>query len=163
MRKFVLFQCDYSENIKNSSCDPISQVCEMVVYILPSSAKTQLGLFCNSNCILLCSHITLSSSSNVNIVEWLVSIPSVRLFFGSAITIFFGIACRGYTFDRTAFNILFKKVQRSGLGFMQGVCLSFGLGFTFRVQVYGLGFGFRFQVQLLGLDFGIRCEFSIQV
>jgi len=27
LRKFLLFQCDYSENIKNFSCDPISQVC----------------------------------------------------------------------------------------------------------------------------------------
>ena len=49
-------------------CDPISQVCQMVVYILPSNAKTLLELFCNSNCIHLSSHITLNSSSNVNIV-----------------------------------------------------------------------------------------------
>ena len=57
----------------------------MVVYILPSNAKTLLGLFCNSNCIHLCSHITLSLSSNVNIVERLVSMPAVRLFVGSAL------------------------------------------------------------------------------
>jgi len=37
--------------------------------ILPSNAKTLLGLFCNSNCIHLCSHITLSSSSNVNLLS----------------------------------------------------------------------------------------------
>ena len=43
----------------------------MVVYILPSNAKTLLGLFCNAKCIHLCSHITLSFGSNVNIVEWL--------------------------------------------------------------------------------------------
>ena len=39
----------------------------------------------------------LSSSSNVNILEWLVSMPVVRLFVGSALTISFGSACRGYT------------------------------------------------------------------
>jgi len=44
----------------------------MVVYILLSNAKTLLGLFCNSNCIHRCLHITLSFSSNVNIIEWLV-------------------------------------------------------------------------------------------
>ena len=27
LRKFMLFWCDYSNNIKNFSCDPISQVC----------------------------------------------------------------------------------------------------------------------------------------
>jgi len=48
--------------------------------------------------------------SNVNIVEWLVSMPDVRLFVGSALTNSFGLACRGYTFDRSAFNVLFQKV-----------------------------------------------------
>jgi len=62
----------------------------MVVYILPSNGKTLLGLFCYSNCIDLCSHITLSSSSNMNIVEWLVSMSAVRLFVGFALTISFG-------------------------------------------------------------------------
>ena len=90
----------------------------MVVYILPSNAKTLLELFCYSNSIHLCSHITLSSCSNVNIVEWLVSMLAVRLFVGSALTISFGLACRGYTFDRIAFK-------------------TFGLSlwFTFRVYV----------------------------
>jgi len=55
-------------------------------------------------------HITLRSSSNVNIVEWLMSFPAVRLFVGSALTIFFGLGCRDYTFDRSAFNVLFQKV-----------------------------------------------------
>jgi len=73
-------------------------------------SKTLLVLFCNSNCIHLCSHITLSFSRNLNIVEWLVSIPAVRLFVVSALTISFGLACRGYTFDRCAFNVLFQKV-----------------------------------------------------
>jgi len=77
----------------------------MAVHILPSNAKTLLGLFCNSNCIHLCSHIMLSSSSsNVNIVERSVSMPAVRLFLGSTLTISFCIACGGYTFDRSAFN-----------------------------------------------------------
>ena len=71
--------------------------------MLPSNAKAVLGLVCNSNCIHLCSHITLSSSSKVNIVEWLVSMPAVRLFIGSAPTIFSGLAHRGYTFDRSVF------------------------------------------------------------
>jgi len=60
----------------------------MVIYILPSNAKTLLGLFCNSNCIHYCSHITLNFSSNVNIVEWFVSMPAVRLFVGYALTPF---------------------------------------------------------------------------
>jgi len=82
----------------------------MVVYILPPNAKTQLGLFSNSNCIHLGSQITLSSSGNVNTVEWLVCMAVVRLFVGSALIISFGFACIGYTFDRSAFNVLFQKV-----------------------------------------------------
>jgi len=59
----------------------------------------------------------------VNVVEWLVSAPApaVQLLLGSALTISFGLACRGCTFDRTAFNVLFQKVL--------------GLGFAFRVYV----------------------------
>jgi len=34
--------------------------------------------------------------------------PAVRLIFGSALTTSFGLACRGYTFDRSAFNVLFE-------------------------------------------------------
>jgi len=82
----------------------------MVLYVLSPNAKTLLGLFSNSNCIHLRSHITLSSSSNVNTVEWLVCTAVVPLFVGSALTISFGLACRGYTFDRSAFNVLFQKV-----------------------------------------------------
>jgi len=48
--------------------------------------------------------------SNVNIVELSESMPAVRLSLGSAFTISFGIACRGYTFDRSSFNVLFQKV-----------------------------------------------------
>jgi len=47
--------------------------------------------------------MTLSSSGNVNIVEWLVSMPVVRVFAGSALTISFGLASRDYTFDMSAF------------------------------------------------------------
>ena len=82
----------------------------MIVYILPSNAKTLLGLFCNSNCICLCSHKTMSFSSNVNIVEWLVSTPAARFFVGSALTISFGLACRGYKFQMSAFDVRFQKV-----------------------------------------------------
>jgi len=72
----------------------------MVVYSWPPNAKTLLGRFCNSNCIHRCSHIMLSFSSNMNIVEWFVSMLAVRLFVGSALTISFGLACRGYTCSR---------------------------------------------------------------
>jgi len=52
----------------------------MVVYIFPSIAKALLAIFCNANCIHRCAHVTLSSSSYVNIVEWLVSMAAVRVF-----------------------------------------------------------------------------------
>jgi len=51
------------------------------------------------------------------------------IFVGSALTISFGLACGGDTFDRSAFNVLFQKVW----GLDIGCCLSFGLGFTFWV------------------------------
>ena len=155
----------------------------MVVYISPSNAKHLLGLFCNSSNNFHCSHVTLSSSKNVNMVEWLVllrseipsgmcaklrtvaasnnrdhptrslnyclfaphtyifvlrahpvcgeshnqpiatgevatvSMPVVRLFFGSALTTSFGLACRGYTFDRSAYNVLFLKFRDYFSGF----------------------------------------------
>jgi len=73
-------------------------------------AKAPLGLFCNSNCFHLCPHIRLNSSSNVNIVEWLVSTTAVRAFVGSDLTLFLGLASRGYTFDRSAFYVLFQNV-----------------------------------------------------
>jgi len=50
------------------------------------------------------------SSSNVNIVEWLVSVPAVQLFLDSSLTISIGLACRGYIFDRSVFNVFFQKV-----------------------------------------------------
>jgi len=72
---------------------------------------------------LFTSNIEFYSNSNVKIGDWLVSRPmsTVRLFLGSALTNSFGIACTGYTFDRSAFNVLFQKVR--------------GLGFTLRVYV----------------------------
>jgi len=50
--------------------------------------------------LLFTYNVEVYSSRNVNIVECLVSMPAVRLFVGSALTISFGLACRGYTFDR---------------------------------------------------------------
>jgi len=70
----------------------------------------------------------------VNIVEWLVSMPAVRLLVASVLTISFGLACRDYTFDRSAFNVgyFFKKFRV----YVESVCLCVGLGFTFRFRVY---------------------------
>ena len=44
--------------------------------------------------------------------------PAMWLFVGSALTISFGLVCRGYTFDRSAFDVLFQKVYGFGLGYM---------------------------------------------
>ena len=68
----------------------------MAVHILPSMAKALQGAFCNSNCFHLCPHTRLNSSSNVNIVEWLVSMTAnaVRVFVGSALTRSFGLVWR---------------------------------------------------------------------
>jgi len=81
------------------------QICETTVQILPSVAKDLLRLFCNSNCIHLCSHTTLSSSSNVNIVERLVSMPDVRVFVGYALTTSFDLAATDFTFNGNAFCV----------------------------------------------------------
>jgi len=90
----------------------------MAVYILPSMAKALLALFCNSNCFHLCPHIRLNSSSKVNIVKWLVSTTAVQMFVGSALTLFFGLASRGYTFDRSVFYALFQNVWGLGLAYI---------------------------------------------
>jgi len=79
----------------------------MVVSILPSNAELCWDYFA----IQTVSTITLSSSSNVKIVEWLVSVSTVRLFVGSALTISFALACRGYTFDRSTFMYFFKTFR----------------------------------------------------
>ena len=57
-------------------------------------------------------------------------------------------------------GVLFMYFFKTFRVYIQGVCLSFGLGFTFMVQVNGLFFGFGFQIQLLGLSF--RFEFWVQ-
>jgi len=90
----------------------------MVVYILPSNAGTILHF---ELCPLLFTYnVDVYSSSNVNIVGCLVSMPAVRVFVGFALTISFGLACRGYNFDWKAFIVLFQKVQVLGLGFKFG-------------------------------------------
>ena len=71
--------------------------------------------------LLFTYNVEVYSCSNVNIVECLVSMRAVRFFVGSALTISFGLTCRGYTFDRNAFNVLFQKVQGLGLRFMFSV------------------------------------------
>ena len=45
----------------------------------------------------------------MNIVEWFVSMPAVRMFDGSFLTISFGLASRDYTFDMSALYVLFQK------------------------------------------------------
>jgi len=84
----------------------------MAVHILPSMVKILLRLFCNSNCIHFCPHLMLSCS-NVYIVEWIVFMPAMRVFVGSALNISFGLACRDYTFDENAFYVgsFFQKFR----------------------------------------------------
>ena len=65
-------------------------------------------------------------SQKSSIRSTLESVPAVRLFVGSALTISFGLACRRYTFDRSAFNVLFQKVSALGWGCM----------FKFQFRVY---------------------------
>jgi len=79
--------------------------------VLPWMAKALQRQFCNSNCIHLCPHITLNSTSNVNTVEWLVSIPAVQVFVDSAVSVCFGSAWarRDDTFDVNAFYVLFEN------------------------------------------------------
>ena len=86
----------------------------MILYILPSNAKTLLELFCNSNCIYICSHMTLSSSSNVNIVQRLGPMPAVGVFSSSDLTLCFGLAGKDHIFDGRAFDVLIKKFQVQG-------------------------------------------------
>jgi len=69
------------------------------VCILPSIAGNILEIRTVSTVV----HTTLSSRSNVNIVEWLVSMSAVRVFVGSALTNSFGLASRDFTFDMSAF------------------------------------------------------------
>jgi len=60
---------------------------------------------------LLCNVLKISGRANAppGCAPGFMSMPAVRLFVGSALTNSFGLACRGYTFDRSAFS--------KGLGF----------------------------------------------
>jgi len=49
----------------------------------------------------------------MNIVEWLVSMPAVRLFVGSALTISFGLACSAGLYN------LFAIAGRIGFNYMK--------------------------------------------
>jgi len=70
-------------------------------------AEALLGLFCNFSCFHLCPHITLNSSSKLNILEWSVYMTAVQVFVGSALTLSFGVASRDYTFDRSALYVAY--------------------------------------------------------
>jgi len=62
----------------------------MVVYILPSNEKLCWDYFAVRTVYPLFTYnVEFCSSSNVNIVEWLVSVPAVQLFLSSALTISF--------------------------------------------------------------------------
>jgi len=66
----------------------------MIVFILLSNAKTLLDHFAIRTVSTFVYIKRLSCSSNVNIVEWLVSTLAVRLFLGSALNISLGLAYR---------------------------------------------------------------------
>ena len=86
-------------------------------YLAIRTAKALLGLSCNS-------------SSNVNIVEWLVSMTAVWVFVGSALTLSFGLANRDYnhnTLLRTHGPYHRHKITKSGCLYIsahdrKGVC-----------------------------------------
>ena len=156
----------------------------MVVYILPSNAKTLLGLFCSSNCIHFCSHITLSSSSNVNIVEWIgptVCLLRPRNFF-APLEKCFGHSLKILDTDQKICAPRGKLFAPPGM--VTGLCLlcdcSLALlspfplgqlckGYTFPRNasnvlfqtVQGIRLGFRFMDQVSGL--GFRFNFQVQV
>jgi len=91
----------------------------MVVYILPANAKTVLGLFCNSKCILHCSHIMLSSSSrNVNMVERSAVLPTLR--FSREFALVFLWSCG--LFLKTCGLLVYGII-------LIEICLFFGLAF----------------------------------
>ena len=73
LRKFLLYLCDYSEHIKNFSCDPIF------------ADLLNASIFCHEwqrlcwenfaiRTVSTFVHITLRSTSNANTVQWLVSV-----------------------------------------------------------------------------------------
>jgi len=105
LRNFLLFWCNYSNHIKNVSCDVILQIC-MVMYILPSMAKLCWDKYFAMHPPLSRLHIWRwlgITSSKVNVVEVLVSVPAVRVFSGSALTICFGLAGREHTIKGNGF------------------------------------------------------------
>jgi len=106
LTKLFLYLCDYSEHIKILVVIRFYRFAKWECN-LPWMAKALLRQFCNSNCIHLCEHITLSSSSNVNIVEWLVSIPAVQVFVDGALSICFGPEWSDVTFDANAFCVAY--------------------------------------------------------
>jgi len=68
----------------------------------------------------------------VNVFEVLVFVLAVRMFGVSALTICFGLASGNYTFDGSAFYVLFQKVSVCGVN-VWGV--GFDFGFTFKVRL----------------------------
>jgi len=52
-----------------------------------------------------------SSNVNINIVEWLVFMPAVRLFVGSALTISSGLACKGSPLIGVLLMYFFQKFR----------------------------------------------------
>jgi len=56
--------------------------------------------------------------SKVNVVECLMSVPAVRVFSGSNLSICFGLASRDCTRGRSTFYVLFKKVSGLRLRFI---------------------------------------------
>ena len=81
--RFAKWQCNFAINGKNSA-----------ETILPFELYPPLP-----------TYLTLHSSSNVNLVEWLMPMPVLRVFVGSAITISFDLAWRDYSFDGNAFYV----------------------------------------------------------
>ena len=69
----------------------------------------------------------------MNVLEVLESVPAVRVFSGSALTICFDLASRDDTFNGSPFYELFHKVSGLSLGLTFSVGFGFGLEFTFRV------------------------------
>ena len=71
------------------------------------------------------------SSSNVIIIEWLLSVPAVQLFRGSALTISFGLACTVEVTPSIGGLLMyfFKKFR------VKGLRLGCMFKFRFRVRV----------------------------
>ena len=46
----------------------------------------------------------------MNVVQWLMFMPVVQMFVGSALNICFGLASKDHIFDGSTFNVLFQNV-----------------------------------------------------